>query len=287
MLRSLLDILFVGMQYILPSHLLSRLMYRFARIKIKWLKNTYTRWFVHHFKIDMSIAIEQDYRAYAHFNDFFTRALKKEARPLSTEQQAIVSPVDAAVSQAEIIHGHRVFQAKKHDFSLHTLLGGDDEASERFSNGISTTLYLSPRDYHRIHMPITGRLTKVTHIPGSLFSVNQVTAQSVPGLFARNERVVCEFDTEAGPMAMILVGAIFVASIETVWQGTITPPAGKRVQSWDYSEKDIVLQTGEEMGRFNMGSTVILLFTRDRVKWQTTLIKDASVTMGESIGYYQ
>lgn len=287
MLRTVIDILFVGIQHILPAHMFSRLMHRFTRIKAKWIKNAFTRWFVHHFKIDMAVAEEENYRAYENFNQFFTRALKKEARPLSTEKNAILSPVDGAVSQAEIIHGNRVFQAKNHDFTLNTLLGGDNTICDLFVNGLSTTLYLSPRDYHRIHMPLSGKLTKVIHIPGRLFSVNRVTTHNVPGLFARNERVVCLFDTDAGQMAMILVGAINVASIETVWQGEITPPAGKRIQSWDYSDKNISLQAGEEMGRFNMGSTVLLLFSRDRVKWTDRLIKDAPVNMGECIGYYQ
>jgi phosphatidylserine decarboxylase len=232
----------------------------------------------------MSEAIEEDIRAYPDFNSFFTRALKPDARPLATEANAILCPVDGAVSQAGKIDGDAIFQAKGHSFSLQTLLGGHKAWHSKFENGLFATLYLSPKDYHRIHMPLTGTLQEVIHVPGRLFSVNPVTTRKVPGLFARNERVACLFETEHGPMGMVLVGAINVASIETVWQGVITPPAGKRIQSWDYGDKNLVLQTGEEMGRFNMGSTVILLFGPQQVEWTDSVTAEAPVKMGELLG---
>jgi phosphatidylserine decarboxylase len=200
------------------------------------------------------------------------------------ETNAVLCPVDGAVSQAGYVEGDDIFQAKGHRFSLQTLLGGNTAWRDKFQNGLFATLYLSPRDYHRIHMPLTGSLKEVIHVPGRLFSVNPVTTRKVPGLFARNERVACLFETAHGPMGMVLVGAINVASIETVWQGVITPPAGKRIQSWDYSDKDVMLNAGEEMGRFNMGSTVILLFPPNQIKWDSSLIAEAPVRMRELIG---
>ena len=284
MFSHLRDNLFVLLQYLLPQHPISRLVHWFVRLRIQWLKNLVGRWFIRHFQVNMAEAIEEDITAYADFNSFFTRALKPEVRPLATESNAVLCPVDGAVSQAGHIEGDAIFQAKGHRFSLQTLLGDNTDWREKFQNGLFATLYLSPRDYHRIHMPLTGTLKEVIHVPGRLFSVNPVTTRKVPGLFARNERVACLFDTAHGPMGMVLVGAINVASIETVWQGVITPPAGKRIQSWDYSGKDVVLGAGEEMGRFNMGSTVILLFGPKQVAWDNSLLAEAPVRMGELIG---
>jgi phosphatidylserine decarboxylase len=287
MLSSLRDNLFVLLQYILPQHPISRLIHWLTRLRVQWLKNMMGRWFIDHFQVNMSEAIEEDIRAYPTFNSFFTRALKPGARPLSTEANAVLCPVDGAVSQAGKIDGDAIFQAKGHSFSLNTLLGNSATWSDQFQNGSFATLYLSPKDYHRIHMPLTGTLQEVIHVPGRLFSVNPVTASKVSGLFARNERVACLFDTEQGPMGMVLVGAINVASIETVWQGVITPPAGKRIQSWDYSDKNVVLNAGEEMGRFNMGSTVILLFGPDQAKWADSVTAEATVKMGELMGLHR
>ena len=284
MFTRLRDNLFVLLQYLLPQHPISRLIHWFVRLRITWLKNLVGRWFIHHFQVNMADAVEEDISAYPDFNSFFTRALKPEVRPLASEANAVLCPVDGAVSQAGHIEGDAIFQAKGHRFSLQTLLGGNTPWRDKFQDGLFATLYLSPRDYHRIHMPLTGTLKKVIHVPGRLFSVNPVTTRKVPGLFARNERVACLFDTPHGPMGMVLVGAINVASIETVWQGVVTPPAGKRIQSWDYSDKDVVLEAGEEMGRFNMGSTVILLFPPNRVEWDNSLMADAPVRMGELIG---
>lgn len=284
MFSNLRDNLFVLLQYLLPQHPISRLIHWFVRLRLQWLKNLVGRWFIRHFKVNMSEAIEEDIRAYPDFNSFFTRALKPGIRPLATGSNAILCPVDGAVSQAGRIEGDAVFQAKGHSFSLQTLLGNNTEWSDIFHNGLFATLYLSPRDYHRIHMPLSGKLEHVIHVPGRLFSVNPVTTRKVPGLFARNERVACLFDTTHGPMGMVLVGAINVASIETVWQGVITPPAGKRIQSWDYRDKEIMLEAGQEMGRFNMGSTVILLFGPQQIEWVSSLTAEAPVRMGELLG---
>jgi phosphatidylserine decarboxylase len=284
MFSNLRDNLFVLLQYLLPQHPISRLVHWFVRLRVQWLKNLVGRWFIHHFKVNMAEAIEEDITVYPDFNSFFTRALKPEARPLATEANAVLCPVDGAVSQAGHIEGDAIFQAKRHSFSLQTLLGGNATWREIFQNGLFATLYLSPRDYHRIHMPLNSTLKQVIHVPGRLFSVNPVTTSKVPGLFARNERVACLFDTEHGPMGMVLVGAINVASIETVWQGVITPPAGKRIQSWDYSDKNVVLNAGEEMGRFNMGSTVILLFGPKQIEWAKSVTAEAPVRMGELLG---
>ena len=287
MLSNLRDNLFVLLQYILPQHPISRLIHWLTRLRVPWLKNLMGRWFIRHFQVNMDEAVETDIEAYPDFNSFFTRALKPGARPLATETNAVLCPVDGAVSQADKIEGDAIFQAKGHQFSVQTLLGNSTNWSDKFQNGLFTTLYLSPRDYHRIHMPLTGTLKEVIHVPGRLFSVNPVTTRKVPGLFARNERVACLFETEHGPMGMVLVGAINVASIETVWQGVVTPPAGKRIQTWDYSDKPVVLQAGDEMGRFNMGSTVILLFGPQQVEWTNKLVADAPVRMGELIGLHR
>jgi phosphatidylserine decarboxylase len=284
MLTSLRDTLFVWLQYLLPQHLISRLIHRLTRLRIRWLKNALIRWFIGHFRVDMQEALEEDYRAYPDFNHFFTRALKPDARPLAAEPDAVLSPVDGTVSQAGHIEGEAIFQAKGHRYSLATLLGHSAPWQAAFGNGEFTTLYLSPRDYHRIHMPRRGVLREMIHIPGRLFSVNPITTRRVPGLFARNERVVCLFDTDAGPMALVLVGAINVGSIETVWAGEITPPAGRRVRRWRYDDRHIELAAGAEMGRFNMGSTVILLFGEGRVAWEDGLRPEATVRMGQKIG---
>ncbi len=284
MLSSLRDNLFVLMQYLLPQHPVSRVIHWFVRLRIQWLKNLVGHWFIRHFEVNMAEAVEEDITAYPDFNSFFTRALKAEVRPLASEANAVLCPVDGAVSQAGYIEGGAIFQAKGHRYSLQTLLGGNTTWRDKFKDGLFATLYLSPRDYHRIHMPLTGTLKEVIHVPGRLFSVNPVTTRKVPGLFARNERVACLFDTAHGPMGMVLVGAINVASIETVWQGVITPPAGKRIQSWDHSDKNIALEAGQEMGRFNMGSTVILLFGPNQVQWDNSVIAEAAVRMGELIG---
>jgi len=278
---SLSDRLFALLQILLPHHFLSRIMLRLTRSR-GLFPRLFTPWFIRHFDIDMSQALEPNWRKYASFNQFFTRELKPDARPL--EDSDLLCPVDGCVSQAGTIKSTRIFQAKGHDYSLSTLLGGESPWTARFTDGEFATLYLSPRDYHRIHMPIEGKLIEVIHVPGRLFSVNPATARTIPGLFARNERVVCIFETAIGPMAMVLVGAIFVASIETVWQGVVTPPAGKNVRRWDYRDKNIVLKKAQEMGRFNMGSTVILLFGKESMRWDERIQAAAPVRMGQGLG---
>ena len=272
-------------QYLLPTHALSRVMHALTRSSNPLMRRWFMRWFVKQYRVDMSLAQEPNLDSYANFNDFFTRALRPEVRPVVSDEKAIACPVDGVVSQAGPIRDGRIFQAKGQDYSLLQLLGGDEQWAKKLTDGSFATLYLSPRDYHRIHMPLTGKLTAMSHVPGRLFSVNAATARVIPGLFARNERVITYFDTEAGPMAMVLVGAIFVASIETVWAGEITPPAGKQVRHWDYQGNDArEFARGEEMGRFNMGSTVIALFGRDAMQWADSITPGAPVQMGQHLG---
>ena len=285
---GLVDYLKAWPQYLLPGHALSRVMHALTRSSSVVMRVWFMGWFARHFRVDMSLAQQPELKAYPSFNAFFTRAIRPEARPIVSAAKALACPVDGAVSQAGLIRDGRIFQAKGRDYSLLQLLGGDRQWAERFENGSFATIYLSPRDYHRIHMPLTGTLTAMTHVPGRLFSVNPATTRAIPGLFARNERVVAYFDTEAGPMAMVLVGAIFVASIETVWAGEVSPPAGKQVRHWQYtSGEPQVLEKGQEMGRFNMGSTVILLFGPEAVKWADTLSPGTSVCMGQHLGELQ
>lgn len=272
-------------QYLMPGHLVSRLIHNFTRIRNPGIKNPFTRWFIRHFDINLDEAVESEPSAFEHFNAFFTRALKPGVRPIVEGDDTIACPVDGAISQAEPIRDGRVFQAKGHDYSLETLLGGSAERAAPFQDGIFTTIYLSPRDYHRIHMPVTGILREMVHVPGRLFSVNPATTRVIPGLFARNERVVSIFDTEFGPMAMVKVGAVNVGSVETVWAGEVTPPAGRVVRRWHYEgDEAVTLQKGEEMGRFNMGSTVILVFGPDVAEWAEGVRADEKVRLGQLLG---
>jgi phosphatidylserine decarboxylase len=274
-------------QYLLPQRLLTRWVHHLTRMRTPWVKNGLIRIVIAIFKIDLSDAEPSDPRAYKTFNEFFTRPLRPGARPVCAEKNSICSPVDGTVSQLGKIADDNIFQAKGRGFSLGELLGGDADQAGSFRNGRFATLYLSPRDYHRIHMPISGRLRAMTHIPGRLFSVSPLTTRVVPRLFARNERVVTLFDTAVGPMALVLVGAVNVASIETVWAGAITPPLGVRVRTWGYDltgPDSVALDRGAEMGRFNMGSTVILLFADGALEWNETLGADSPIRMGAAIG---
>ncbi|MFA5626748.1 MAG: archaetidylserine decarboxylase [Thiohalomonadaceae bacterium] len=270
-------------QYLMPGHLLSRLMQALTRIRWTRFRQPFTNWFIKRFQVDMSEAAESDPLAYPHFNAFFTRALKTDARPITDGIYDIACPVDGAVSQVGKITNGRLFQAKDHEYSLLELLGASEKMAAQFQDGHFATLYLSPRDYHRIHMPVDGQLREMVHIPGRLFSVNAATARNIPRLFARNERVVALFDTAAGPMAMVLVGAVFVGNIETVWHGVVTPPAGRIIRRWHYTDdtRTIQLKRGEEMGRFNMGSTVILLFGANAIDWLNILESGNSLRMGQ------
>ena len=282
--RSLRDRLFIALQHLLPQHLLSRGLGVLANSRLQPLKDWLIRRFIAHFAVDMSEAAEPDPAVYPHFNAFFTRALRDGTRPVDAAPQALTSPADGAVSQLGAIEDGRIFQAKGHWFSAAELLADPAEA-RLFEDGSFATIYLSPRDYHRVHMPLAGCLRAMRYVPGKLFSVNQLTAESVPGLFARNERLVCLFDTEHGPLAMVLVGAMVVAGIETVWTGAVTP-AGRQVLTLDFTLDPAArsLDKGAEMGRFQLGSTVVLLLARDAAGWDDALAAGAPLRMGQRIG---
>lgn len=274
-------------QYVLPHHLLSRGMHALTRINGGGISRAGMRAFISSFDVNMGEAVHEDVKHFRNFNEFFTRAIKPAARPVDMAEEAIVSPVDGTVNQAGEIREGRIFQAKGHDYSAEELLG-DAALAAPFMNGEFATLYLSPRDYHRMHMPCDGTLTEMLHVPGRLFSVNGLTANNIPRLFARNERVVCMFETPLGRMALVAVGAIFVGSIETVWAGEITPPAGSRMRRWRYgrneSAGEVHLKKGEEWGRFNMGSTVVMLTEPNTVDWQDYLRAGNRMRMGARIG---
>jgi phosphatidylserine decarboxylase len=276
--------IFTLLQYILPHHALSRLMSVLTHSENTAWKNLFITKIIKHYGVNMDEALDSDINAYKSFNHFFTRELHSSVRPLTSEKLAVACPADGVVSQAGTIVDGKIFQAKGKSFSAIDLLGASAERAEPFNNGVFTTIYLSPKDYHRLHMPLTGILKEMVHIPGRLFSVNTATTESVPGLFARNERVAAIFDTEAGPMALVLVGAIFVSSIETVWHGVVTPPTLSSVQSWQYPDNPPVLKMGEEMGRFNMGSTIIVLFGKDKVQWNSDFKAEKRVNLKEMIG---
>lgn len=277
--------LFILAQYLAPQHLLSRLAGRLADATTPWLKNAMIRRFIRRYGVDMTEALLSGPDDYPTFNDFFTRELKAGVRPVDPNDAVIVSPADGVVSAAGDITGDRLFQAKGRYFSLTALLGGDRILAECFKDGSFATVYLSPKDYHRVHMPLEGRLQAMIYVPGKLFSVNQVTSESIDNLFARNERAVCLFDTAAGPMAVILVGAMIVAGIDTVWAGRVAP-SSSGVSATDYGNQQPAVQIakGGEMGRFRLGSTVIVLFGPGAVRWQDTLTENAHVNLGQAVG---
>ncbi len=274
-------------QYCLPQHLLSRLTGRLAHCRWTWLKNLLIQFFIKRYHVDMSIAEDPDATHYAHFNAFFTRALKSGIRPVDNSQNIIVSPVDGCVSQVGKIQAGRIFQAKNFYFSLVELLGGSEARALPFWNGHFATLYLAPKDYHRVHMPYSGNLEEMVYIPGRLFSVNQQSAENIPGIFSRNERVVTLFNTPGGPMAIILVGAIIVASIEAVWAGVVTPGRQRQMKNWRYAGSDIQLLKGDEMGRFQLGSTVIVLMADPHMRWDDWMVPEQAILMGQSMGSLQ
>lgn len=281
----MLDKLFVLSQYITPQLTVSRLAGRLAdSTKAPKLKNRVVKWFIGRYGVNMSEAAEQDPTAYPTFNAFFTRALKAGARDIEGNEEIFVSPVDGAISQLGQVSRDRVFQAKGQSFSLTELLGGDSERAAPFAQGKFTTIYLSPSDYHRIHMPMAGTLKEMVYVPGKLFSVNPTTADNVPNLFARNERVVCLFDTEAGPLALVLVGAMIVGSVETTWAGIIAPNP-HQITQWQYSgEQAVHFEKGEEMGRFRLGSTVIAVMPEGSVQWNEDQAANKTVRLGEAFG---
>lgn len=273
--------LFIWLQYLLPQHRLSRLVLAATRVRARWFKNLLTRGFLALFAVDMTEAIEMDPYRYASFNEFFTRALRPEARPIAAGAAEIASPVDGTVSECGGIERDSLLQAKGRRYTLGELLA-QQEWARRFEDGSFATLYLAPYNYHRVHMPLRGRLLDTVYVPGRLFGVNSVTAQHVPRLFARNERVLTLFEGEFGQFAVVLVGALNVGSIATVWAGDITPAARRAVTH--IPAPALVLEKGAELGRFNMGSTAILLFEANRVRWNPPLRAGAAVRCGQILG---
>ncbi|MHB1123097.1 MAG: archaetidylserine decarboxylase [Ramlibacter sp.] len=273
------NLLAVTPQYLLPKRVLTVLAGKFANLRGGALTHAVIRKFVAHYKVDMSEARDPAIESYATFNDFFTRALRDGVRPIA--DSPFVCPVDAAISQFGPIEHDQIFQAKGHSYSTRALVGGDQVLAHRFDHGHFATLYLAPRDYHRIHMPCDGRLVRMIYVPGDLFSVNPLTARHVPSLFARNERVVCVFETPFGPFVNVLVGATIVGSVATVWHGVVNPPRTRGLREWRYEDQDIVLAKGAEMGRFLLGSTVVMLFPKNVLTFVADWAPARAVRLGE------
>ena len=273
------DRLAVAVQHLLPKLALTRLMGGLAQTEGGAATRAAIRWFIRRYGVNMSEAADLRVESYATFNAFFTRALRPGARPLAPSR--FISPVDGAVSQCGSITADRMFQAKGQDYSLRALLGGSDAIAASFKDGSFATLYLSPRDYHRIHMPCTAWLTRMIHVPGTLYSVSPLTARNIPALFARNERVVCLFENSDGPFAMVLVGATIVGSMATVWHGTVNPPRPIGLREWTYAPGAVILEQGAEMGRFQLGSTVVMVFPPDTLSLNADWIEARPVRMGE------
>ena len=270
-------------QYVLPKQALTSFAGRVAGHKGGAMTTRLIRWFVGKYGVNMEEAANPDIESYASFNEFFTRPLRADARPLA--QADFVCPVDGAISQFGTIDDHQIFQAKGHKFTTAELVGGDQELAAHFQHGSFANLYLSPKDYHRIHMPCDGRLTRMIYVPGKLFSVNPTTARGVPGLFARNERVVCVFESEEfGPFVMALVGATIVGSMATAWHGVVNPPRMPRICEWSYDTTPVVLKKGEEMGRFLLGSTVVMLFQQECIQFNPEWAPERPVRLGEMMG---
>ncbi len=275
------DRLAVLPQYLMPKQALTALAGRFASARLGGLTTWVIRKFVARYRVNMAEAANPDPAAYPTFNEFFTRALKDGVRPIS--DATLICPVDGAISQFGKIEQDQIFQAKSHHYSTTALVGGDSALAAQFQDGHFATLYLSPRDYHRIHMPAAGRLTRMIHVPGDLFSVNPTTARGVPGLFARNERVVCVFDSAAGPFVLALVGATIVGSVATPWHGVVTPPRSGTLREWRYDTQRIELAQSEEMGRFLLGSTVVMLFPKGPLKFNPAWEAGRPVQLGEAM----
>ena len=275
------DRLAVLPQYLLPKKALTVFAGWVAGGRWGWITTAIIRRFIRRYQVNMAEAAEPDAASYASFNEFFTRALKTEARPLAPAR--FVCPVDGAISQFGAIAQDQIFQAKGHSYSTSALLAGQDSLAQAFQDGHFATLYLAPKDYHRVHMPCAGSLHRMIHVPGELFSVNPVTARGVPGLFARNERVVCLFDTDHGPMALVLVGATIVGSMATVWHGVVNPPRTGTVREWTYAPGEVRLRQGEEMGRFLLGSTVVLLWPKTTLAFDPEWAPSRAVRVGEKM----
>jgi phosphatidylserine decarboxylase len=274
------DRLAVLPQYLLPKQALTALAGRVASARGGWLTTRLIAWFVKRYKVNMAEAAAPDVASYPTFNEFFTRALKAGARPLANVP--LICPVDGAISQFGPMQKDQIFQAKGHHYSSTALVGGDAALAARFDDGLFATLYLSPRDYHRIHMPCDGRLSRMIYVPGELFSVNPATARGVPGLFARNERVVCVFESARGPFVLVLVGATIVGSMATVWHGVVNPPRAGELREWRY-EMDITLKQGDEMGRFLLGSTVVMLFPKGPLAFNPAWAPGRAIHLGEAM----
>lgn len=280
------DFLKVAPQYLIPKHLLSKGMHWFMQVEQPWIKNTTIKALTKIYGINIDEAQHTDLDYYPHFNAFFTRALKSDARPIDTTEHALCSPVDGVISQSHPIDGKTLIQAKCHDYQLDALVGGDLEYAQKFVNGDSAVIYLSPKDYHRIHCPTEAQLISMTYVPGDLFAVNPATVRSVEGLFARNERLVIRFENEQGPFCLIMVGAIFVGSMETVFQGKVTPDYKPTIEHWDYQEQNIHFNKGEEIGRFNMGSTVVLLTPEGVLPELGKIPANTPIQMGQFLANY-
>ncbi|AEG94576.1 archaetidylserine decarboxylase [Ramlibacter tataouinensis] len=271
----------ISQQYLLPKRLLTQLAGRLADLRGGPLTRALIRRFIAHYGVNMEEAADPRVESYASFNDFFTRPLREGARPIA--DAPLVCPVDAAISQFGPVEHDQIFQAKGHSYSTTALVGGDESLARLFDHGHFATLYLAPKDYHRIHMPCEGRLRRMIYVPGELFSVNPLTARHVPGLFARNERVVCVFDTPYGPFVNVLVGATIVGSVATVWHGVVNPPRTRGVRQWRYDDQRIVLRQGQEMGRFLLGSTVIMLFPKGVITFTPDWAPTRPVRLGEAM----
>ena len=276
------DRLAVLPQYLMPKQLLTVLAGKFASARLGGLTTAVIRRFVARYGVNMQEAANPDVASYASFNEFFTRPLREGARPLA--ESDFICPVDGAISQFGAIERDNIFQAKGHDYTTTALVGGDADLAAQFADGSFATLYLSPKDYHRIHMPCAGRLRRMIYVPGELFSVNPTTSRGVPGLFARNERVVCVFDSEFGQFVLTLVGATIVGSMSTVWHGVVNPPRSCAIREWHFDGQEISLQKGQEMGRFLLGSTVVMLFPKDTLNFNSTWQPTKAIRMGETMG---
>jgi phosphatidylserine decarboxylase len=276
---------FVTLQYLLPKQLLTNAAGAFARAELGGLTTAAIRWFAKRYRVNLAEAEQLDPAAYRTFNEFFTRPLRAGARPLANADW--ICPVDGAVSVVGALDGGRLVQAKGHNYTTTALVGGDAELAGKFAGGSFATIYLSPKDYHRIHMPVAGRLVKMIHVPGDLFSVNPETVAGVPGLFARNERVVCYFETARGPFVLVLVGATIVGSMATVWHGVVNPPRPGTLREWSYpesGEQSVHLEQGAEIGRFLLGSTVVMLFPAPGVTFARDWKPGRPTRMGEAMG---
>ena len=271
-------------QYLYPKQAMTAFAGKVASARMGGLTTAIIRRFVARYGVNMSEAANPDIASYASFNDFFTRALREGVRPIA--QADLICPVDGSISQFGALDRDRLLQAKGHDYTTTALLGGDAALAETFAHGSFATLYLSPRDYHRIHMPCDGRLVRMVHVPGALFSVNPVTARGVPGLVARNERVVCVFEGPRGPWVLVLVGATIVGSLATTWHGVVTPPRRVEPQQWHYAENPVQLKQGDEMGRFLLGSTVVMLFPKGDLEFNAAWRPEKLIRLGEAMANY-